>query len=644
MISSLGPFHMPLSSSTESASRSVIAPPCFSFPIPSSSSHAGSSCLLADQPVSTSACFSDPTPMRTVVSTGASGSGPACDPHSKFGVYSSTRDVHGDAVFHPSSETFSMNGKRRRLEGSSNRRAESNGSTERAHSDRSIGNGDTASAADPSSRSGAHTPGVSAPEATGEAGFFVNSASGGIPEEAPRQVVEEGTSAQGRSMKEAKDGIVAREEQSVTKQAFPKIELSQGDAANEQRKRDRSVDAAPPREPGPNERCSLCGQPRLWGRREREGGDKDGACEAGAGVNNDDDDAWVCEACLKCAEADVKKEEELLRQRQDQAKPRHTAQERVKSEDKVRSEHERKKEQRSKGRNASSASAATPSRSPAAPANHSASSSQNRLPFASSAGTTTTSSAADFSQTEPESSSWGSASGGGKRGDVNGSTGVLPLERDGAPLGTGPPAPRASALPPGVAVASPPAAGKRTDEGTIRSTTVHVGPNHQVPALPAFFLDSSCWPRPPSDAVLDPSLTARLVYSPSALQRIRVRREQEGRKDRAIVSEADMTAFVKACSQNWKTRPGWQPFSPEFAYKILHYAGYDPVRALQLMNDPQFSFREVCDPPLRKYDNKWKPKDRRGLIAATPYPPPISARGSLARRHHHREVSGYSLR
>ncbi|XP_022589652.2 uncharacterized protein LOC34617466 [Cyclospora cayetanensis] len=187
---------------------------------------------------------------------------------------------------------------------------------------------------------------------------------------------------------------------------------------------------------------------------------------------------------------------------------------------------------------------------------------------------------------------------------------------------------------------------KCIDEGSVRRHVVPVGPRHQVPCLPPFFLESEtfgCGCRESSPG-LDPSLTAKLVYSPSSLERVRQRRLAEGLADRAICSEGDMEAFMQQCAKNWKgNKPGWQPFSPEFAFKLLHYAGYDPARALQLMEDPQFPFQLVCDGPVRRYDNKWRPKDRRGVISPTPYPPPVFLRGYLSRRHY-RESSGYSLR
>lgn len=69
---------------------------------------------------------------------------------------------------------------------------------------------------------------------------------------------------------------------------------------------------------------------------------------------------------------------------------------------------------------------------------------------------------------------------------------------------------------------------------------------------------------------------------------------------------------MQQCTKNWKAnQPGWQPFSPESAFRLLHY---DPPKALQLMEDPQFPFQLVCDRPLRMYDKKWRPKDR-GMLS-----------------------------
>lgn len=124
------------------------------------------------------------------------------------------------------------------------------------------------------------------------------------------------------------------------------------------------------------------------------------------------------------------------------------------------------------------------------------------------------------------------------------------------------------------------------------------------------------------------------MYSPYQLERIRVRKLQEGCFDNVIKNEYELAEFIQLCAKNWKNCPGWHPFSPEFAYKILHFADYDPKKALKIMSDPGFNFACVCDPPTRRYDNKWKPKDRRGQAPTSPYPPPVTLRGYLLRRHH----------
>lgn len=44
------------------------------------------------------------------------------------------------------------------------------------------------------------------------------------------------------------------------------------------------------------------------------------------------------------------------------------------------------------------------------------------------------------------------------------------------------------------------------------------------------------------------------------------------------------------------------------------------------------SFQSVCDPPMRKYENKWKRRDKRGTFPCSPYPPPVVVRGYLNER------------
>eukprot|EP00371_Babesia_bovis_P003596 XP_001612243.1 hypothetical protein [Babesia bovis T2Bo] len=168
---------------------------------------------------------------------------------------------------------------------------------------------------------------------------------------------------------------------------------------------------------------------------------------------------------------------------------------------------------------------------------------------------------------------------------------------------------------------------KPVSEGSNFQTKINVGYNHQVPFTPAFFLDDSLGPQPETHE------WARLMYSPYHLEKIRARRTHEGCHDAVVKNEFELAEFIQLCAQNWKNNPGWHPFSPEFAYKILHFADYDPKKALKVMNDPNFNFSCVCDPPTRRYDNKWKPKDRRGQVPTSPYPPPVTLRGYLLRRH-----------
>ncbi|KAL8429271.1 hypothetical protein Efla_005548 [Eimeria flavescens] len=210
-------------------------------------------------------------------------------------------------------------------------------------------------------------------------------------------------------------------------------------------------------------------------------------------------------------------------------------------------------------------------------------------------------------KTEPRSATSLSSISSSSSSSVSGGSGAggSASRGRGSPGGAAPAAAAAAAAGAGVAAAGGAAAGSRKciDEGSVRRHVVPVGPRHQVPCLPPFFLEArtpGCCCGGESAPVLDPSLSAKLVYSPSSLERVRQRRLAEGLADRAICSEGDMEAFMQQCAKNWKAnKPGWQPFSPEFAFKLLHYAGYDPEKALQLMEDPQFPFQLVCDGPIK---------------------------------------------
>ncbi|PHJ19133.1 phd-finger domain-containing protein [Cystoisospora suis] len=129
-------------------------------------------------------------------------------------------------------------------------------------------------------------------------------------------------------------------------------------------------------------------------------------------------------------------------------------------------------------------------------------------------------------------------------------------------------------------------------------------------------------------------LEPTLVYSPSSLERKRKLCTALGRSDNCINTQTDLAEFIATCSRHWKASPGWQPFTPEFAYKLLHRAEYDPERALRMLDDSAFSFNDICDPPLRRYDNKWKRRDKRGTYPCSPYPSPAVIRHYLGERLH----------
>ncbi|KAF8821890.1 hypothetical protein IE077_000156 [Cardiosporidium cionae] len=190
------------------------------------------------------------------------------------------------------------------------------------------------------------------------------------------------------------------------------------------------------------------------------------------------------------------------------------------------------------------------------------------------------------------------------------------------------------------------ARGRQRLQGEEMAARIKVGPTFQVPSIPLFFLDTN---------MVDYSRRGRsyfdspkLVYSPELLQQNTLKRMNAGHSCRCIQNDIDcmfdngeewegyrasqsfaiVNLFLKRCAQRWKIGPGWQPFSPEFAYKLLHKAEYDPEEALCMLSHPAFDFSSICDPPTRKYDNKWRPKDRRGQHPCCPYPPPFLSKGT----------------
>ncbi|KAF8822854.1 hypothetical protein IE077_002342 [Cardiosporidium cionae] len=168
---------------------------------------------------------------------------------------------------------------------------------------------------------------------------------------------------------------------------------------------------------------------------------------------------------------------------------------------------------------------------------------------------------------------------------------------------------------------------KPIDEGPKEANRINIGPRHQVPCFPAFFLN-----RDEDDTLASRAFEeAKLVYSPFSLERMRKKRLIDGGGP-IIRDDSQLSDFVMYCAKTWRAQEGWQPFSPEFAYKLLHSAEYDPERAIKMMKEPQFRFDLICDPPRRKYENKWKPKDRRGGTLTSPYPPPGAVKSYFSRR------------
>lgn len=88
-----------------------------------------------------------------------------------------------------------------------------------------------------------------------------------------------------------------------------------------------------------------------------------------------------------------------------------------------------------------------------------------------------------------------------------------------------------------------------------------------------------------------------------------------------IDTQEKLVEFCHTLSAKWPPCFHW-PYSSEYAYKILFYTNFDINEALESFQDSSFNFQAVCDPPIRPYFNKWKPKDKRSFFPSTPFPPP----------------------
>ncbi|KAL8274134.1 hypothetical protein Esti_001976 [Eimeria stiedai] len=207
---------------------------------------------------------------------------------------------------------------------------------------------------------------------------------------------------------------------------------------------------------------------------------------------------------------------------------------------------------------------------------------------------------------------------------------------------------------------------------------INVGPNYQVPSLPPFFLTTEHEGPRPIEELLDPHdpaeaegpHTPRLVYSAFHLVRIAMARAAEAaaaagtaaEADRSnanaaatgagrhseclsfVRSEEDLDRYLAHAAASWgppsgTSSPCWPPFSPEFALQLLHAANYNPEKALKLLREPGFSWVGICEAPLRRYDNKWRPKDRRGHLPGAPYPPAHTLKTYTHKWHRHNQLS-----
>lgn len=220
---------------------------------------------------------------------------------------------------------------------------------------------------------------------------------------------------------------------------------------------------------------------------------------------------------------------------------------------------------------------------------------------------------------------------------------------------------------------SPSRRGRRFTSNSNGVCKINVGPNYQVPSLPPFFLTTEgTAPTTLSPGDFEDSSggleaewphTPMLVYSACTLVRVAAARAAEtaaaaasegGTPAAAIAedveslsyvrSEEDLDRYLTHAAASWgppagASSSGWPPFSPEFALQLLHAADYNPERALKLLRQPGFSLLGVCHAPLRRYDNKWRPKDRRGHLPGAPYPPAHTLKTYTHRWHRHNQQS-----
>ncbi|KOB89311.1 hypothetical protein PFDG_04859 [Plasmodium falciparum Dd2] len=83
---------------------------------------------------------------------------------------------------------------------------------------------------------------------------------------------------------------------------------------------------------------------------------------------------------------------------------------------------------------------------------------------------------------------------------------------------------------------------------------------------------------------------SELVYSPYLLERMKENYLSEGQYELVIKNDYELAIFIKELAKNWKCQLGWHPFTPEYAFKILHHVDYNPKKAIELLKSSEFNF------------------------------------------------------
>lgn len=205
-------------------------------------------------------------------------------------------------------------------------------------------------------------------------------------------------------------------------------------------------------------------------------------------------------------------------------------------------------------------------------------------------------------------------------------------------------------------------------DGTVQAAQakVNIGASFQVPGLNKHFLEAqefgldylklerkSVLAYLPMDAFgripctsLSREGVCRLVYSSSELEKRQRKIESTmtpstvasgaesnsssplpaDRKDLPNIplNEQELTEYIKQVISLWPVWVQWPP-NQEYALKLLHHCRYDAKAALKLLRSDALQFRAVCDPPIKPYMNKWRPRDKRGHLPSIPFPPPSTA-------------------